>query len=498
MRYAVRNLIRLKARSFLMFIIAFAILFLSMFGAMVVGLCEDNRERFYGPLDGTVYVTNEDYEPYLTYHAAITMCEDAKVITDVSAIKEYTAIFEDLTYVGYGAFQRARYAGEVVDENGKVNYVKGISVVGVTDMDILEEVYSGNLTMTDGTMITKADNHESHNKIIISEELAKANGLSVGDAMILDMPSLYRTEFDVRFDAETDTQDADHYVYVIGGIFQNSIDNTANVSVPWEVNANRVYVPIQTLVDIANCERIQTLYHYTTIEVAGKIFSRHGALNTHPVVIPDRLYFHLSNTRKIGNLCEEINGLGFHEPIVLTEYISDSASSPSARLSETISIILLGIGCVGFVIFGLAILFNMKARHKELAILVALGKNRRAVTISFFIEILLIAMVAVLLSGISLLLMTHMLALPITNYLYSAEISAKFNDITSDMILFGNITGNDTATRIANMAYLFHTYALPSFLLVFAATLALMILIYLFVRIYVNKINALSDVGGKE
>ena len=121
MRYAVRNLIRLKARSFLMFIIVFAILFLSMFGAMVVGLCEDNRERFYGPLDGTVYVTNEDYEPYLTYHAAITMCEDAKVITDISAIKEYTAIFEDLTYIGYDKFQRARYMGETANESGKVN-----------------------------------------------------------------------------------------------------------------------------------------------------------------------------------------------------------------------------------------------------------------------------------------------------------------------------------------------------------------------------------------
>lgn len=53
-------------------------------------------------------------------------------------------------------------------------------------------------------------------------------------------------------------------------------------------------------------------------------------------------------------------------------------------------------------------------------------------------------------------------------------------------------------TQMADMGYLFHTYALPSFLWVLCIILFVMILIYLFVRIYVSKINALSDVGGKE
>ncbi len=497
MRYALRNLIRLKARSFLTFIIAFAILFLSMFGVMVVKVCEDNRARFYGVLDGSVHVTNENYEPYLTYEAAMTLCENSEIITAVSAVKEYIGILENCTYVGYGTFKRERYSGEDTDSDGKVNYVKGISVVGVTDMSILEEVYRGDLTMIDGTMIMESNNEAHHNKIVISEELAEQNGISLGDTMVLDMASLYRTEFDVRFYAENGTKEADKYVYIIGGIFEN-IDNTANVSAPWDANANRVYVPISTLSDIANSERIQTLYSYTTVEVGGKTLPRYGALHENPTVVLDRLYFHLSNTHKMKNLEKEINTLGFYETILLTEYVSDSASSPSARLSETISIILLGIGCVGFVIFGLAILFNMKARHKELAVLVALGKNRRAVTRSFFIEISLLLMVAVLASGVILTMTTDALAVPITNYLYSAEISAKWSDISSDMILFGNGVENMITTQMADMGYLFHTYALPSFLWVLCITLFVMILIYFFVRIYISKINALSDLGGKE
>ncbi len=52
MQYAIRNLIRLKGRSFLTFILAFLILFLSMFGILMVRLCEDSRKNFWGPLDG--------------------------------------------------------------------------------------------------------------------------------------------------------------------------------------------------------------------------------------------------------------------------------------------------------------------------------------------------------------------------------------------------------------------------------------------------------------
>ena len=98
----------------------------------------------------------------------------------------------------------------------------------------------------------------------------------------------------------------------------------------------------------------------------------------------------------------------------------------------------------------------------------------------------------------SIYFLVYALAIPITNYLYSAEISAKWSDISSDMILFGNGVENMITTQMADMGYLFHTYALPSFLWVLCIILFVMILIYLFVRIYVSKINALSDVGGKE
>ena len=71
MRYALRNIIRLKLRSILCFMIIFAIFFLAMFGFLIRLLSEDNREHFYGPLDGSVHVTTEDLKPYIPMKVAV-------------------------------------------------------------------------------------------------------------------------------------------------------------------------------------------------------------------------------------------------------------------------------------------------------------------------------------------------------------------------------------------------------------------------------------------
>lgn len=308
----------------------------------------------------------------------VTIGEDAAVVTGVSAVKEYVGILSGITYVGYGTFVRSRFSGEPTPIGEKTNYLQGIQIVGVTSMDILEEVYGGELTMTAGTMITRANNEAHHSKIVISVELAEQNGLSLGDTVTLDMVSLYAPERGLRGYGELNGKEA--YVYTVGGIYKHRTDNFAGVSEPWLLNANHVYVPISTLDDIANSERIQDMYR-SNIPGVSDLFSEN------PCVIPDSLYLHLSDMSAVNALCEEMNGLGFTEPLLLTEYVSDTASSPSARLSEIVSILLVGVVGVGFAIFFFSVLFNMKARHRELAVLTALGKKRSAVAASFFLEL---------------------------------------------------------------------------------------------------------------
>ena len=120
LHYAIRNILRLKAKSVICLITFSMIFFLSVFGFFMRALCEDSRARFWGPLDGSVHVTNETLDPYLTYDAAATLANDADVITRVSAVKEYTGFFRDALYVGYGNYKRAQFSGEASNKTNTI------------------------------------------------------------------------------------------------------------------------------------------------------------------------------------------------------------------------------------------------------------------------------------------------------------------------------------------------------------------------------------------
>ena len=141
MRYAFRNIIRFKVRSVLSLLVCLAIFFLAMLGYLIRTVCEDARYRFYGPLDGSVHVTDEALQPFLTYDAARVIAEaSGDTVKRISAVKEYVAWFPELEYIGYGTYRRNRYSGEALTEDRKANYLKGFGLFAVTSMEILEEV----------------------------------------------------------------------------------------------------------------------------------------------------------------------------------------------------------------------------------------------------------------------------------------------------------------------------------------------------------------------
>ena len=246
MKHILRNITRLKARSFLTFAIMFSVMFLSMFGNFTVRLCEDNRTRFYGSLDGAYHVTDEEYQPFLTYRAAEMLGEDVPAIEKVSAVKEYACYLDGIEYVGDGSFTRDRVPGDAAQivpgtlgQYTQVYYSKGFRLVCVTSMDIVSEVYSGKLAVTEGTPITEENNTSRHNKIVISEELAEKNGLSIGDTVSLYIYSPFIGDESIDRGKH---DEADCFVFIIGGIYRNREDNSAGVSEPWSVNANSLYV----------------------------------------------------------------------------------------------------------------------------------------------------------------------------------------------------------------------------------------------------------------
>ncbi len=492
LRYAFRNIIRLRSKSIVSFLICFAILFLSMFGFLLRTICEDARYRFYGPLDGSVHITDDAWNPYLTYNAAHVMAEDTTgVISKVSAIKDYVAWFPDMEYVGYGNYRRMRYSGEELTEDRKSNYLKGFGFVAVTSMDILEEVYGGNIQILEGSMITSEDTEKRSNKIVISKELADANGLSLGDTVKLNMLSIFQSELQISRFAITDGLYYKYpleYEYTIGGIYENKIDNTAAVSEPWKLNSNRVYVPITTVEDISKSETIQFFFHEDNIY----------PITENPTVVPDALYFHLHDLKDAKRLEQDINEIGFTKTVKLTEYVSDTSSSPSARFSRILSTMLIGIIAVGFVILLLSVLFHMRARRKELAILSALGKKRSDATFAFFLEYAILMVLSLLISGGLLIYLLSVLTAPLMNYLYSAEIASQFQTENADFFLFEKTSIENVSQNNYDFRYLITEYMQPSMVFALVSAICLLAFIYLLVYRYIARINPLCDVGGKE
>ena len=163
-----------------------------------------------------------------------------------------------------------------------------------------------------------------------------------------------------------------------------------------------------------------------------------------------------------------------------------------------ISIVLIGVITVGMVIFLLAIFFHMKARHRELAMLVALGQNRGLTAFSFFTEILILVSFSIII-GVGLMVGTiSIFEKPFTEYLYSAELFAQFYNERASDLLFGGSMGTAIMNGVNGTKNLITAYLAPSFTFALIESVILLIVCYLFITVYISKINALSGVGGKE
>ncbi len=494
--YAIRNLFRLKGKSFLTFTIAFLILFLSMFGVFVVGICEDSRASFWGPLDGSIHVTDEALSPFLNYDVAELIGNSSEVLEKIAATAEYTVHLVDVSHIGMGEMQRSPGKMELpLYERGtkKIDYRKGFSLQAVSSMAILDEVFTEELIITEGSMITEEDNASRTKKIVISRTVAEQNGLRLGDTIKLDSLSLYLDDQNTNsqylgFGVE-EGRYYEFVPYVIGGIYEHRTDNAVSAKTPVNINENKVFVPISSLVDLSKGELLQ--------KYIDNYFNDSG-MSVKTEIVPSHLYFYMTDASKVEVLENELNEVGFLKNIKLTPYISDAASSPSARLSEIVRALLIGVIIFGFAVLVLSVIFHMKARHRELAVLSALGKKRGAVARSFFTEVSVLTILALFLGSGLLCVLVYFFAEPIGAYLVASEFSASIMPETADLFLIESGVQDTVTSKMGELSYLMKEYAMPSIVFSVLAGFVILLGIYIVVYGYVRNINALSGVGGKE
>ncbi len=452
-------------------------------------------------------MTDDKLSPYLTYDLAEMIESDSEIITKVAAITEYTAHmstiskntghFMGITHIGTGTESVMRSMNKEELKfyprgTKRIDYYKGFTICGISAMDITDEVFMSDLIMTEGRMITDEDTANRAKYAVISERVAEQNELSLGDMVYLDSLSLYLDDKEanlVSLKDETNGRYAEQVPYEIIGLYEHKTDNGSSVDEPYLIHDNKIYVPISSLADIAKGE-FSNIY----------LDENHNDIGTsiELSVIPSHLYFFLTDIGEAKTLEKALNDIGFSKTIKLIPYISDAVSSPSARLAEIISTLIVGVVIFGFAVLILAVIFHMRARHRELAVLSALGQKRNTVAGSFFAEVAILMGFALLTGSSILVFSVSFLAEPITNYLLASEGAASIVTETADTLFAEKEVSDVIIRNIGDETYLFTEYTIPSILFSMMAGVVILIGIYAVVYRYVKKINALSGVGGKE
>ena len=506
MKYALRNLVRMPARTALMFLLLFFVLLLTMFGQFMITLCEEVKARSNGPLDGTVIVTDKDGYAAMYYTVARDISGNCDAIEHIYAVSEKQVWFEDLDYIGEPA---------LFDMKGETDCTQGFMLSSVTSMDICRETYSGEIEMVSGTPITEEDNEKRILKCVVSDALAEKNGLSLGSTVTLSLISIFTKETDAyglagstSLFAKTNGLDRSRdegkigeetyrLKFTVGGIYHNNVKNTSTAPVPYLDNDNRIYVPItvvsDALDDLRNCDQ------------AAVVFSVTGQANTRPTVSTKdfmlgvtTLNYRLKDLSYADGVEKMLNGLGLREEMMLTPFVADAANSPAAALMLIINWCMVGVIGAGSIELFIILIFNMIARKRELSVLAALGKSRMKISLSFFAEIFVVFVVALLICALVFGLAVKTAAKPISEYLEESESSVRYENRSAADVITDNEAAEKREAQLLDFNYLFSEYIATQSLLTALLGSAVIVMAFVIITVLVSKTEVLTSLTGKQ
>lgn len=216
----------------------------------------------------------------------------------------------------------------------------------------------GYLELVEGRHITYRDT----DKVMISEELAKLNGLTLGDKLILRMS---------EFKASMTGQDTEktRVEVEIAGLFHATAKSSTMLS-NWSMD-NALY---------------------TTMDVVGRV---------RPEVLTEgyeKINFYVNDPAKLPEIVKQVNSLPDIDP---TDFVvdadtgdADAVMKPLANMDRLVSILVLLVVAVGAAVLYLVLAGRVKERQAESGILLSLGMSRKNIVFQYLAEAVFIAVFA--------------------------------------------------------------------------------------------------------
>ena len=296
----------------------------------------------------------------------------------------------------------------------------------------MSDFVNGNKKIVSGSMIEADDISKS---IVISEELANANEIAVGD--------------EVRFYIPSD--DSKTFTFTVVGIYEEVIKEESNVGfmgLSAMTTSNNIYTNITSIGEItAATETGDT----TTTQGQGiRIMASNGLTAK----------FYLKNQSDLELYEKELRekGLSEYYQLITNEDEILESLKPIQNLSDYSFTFLIVILIIGAIILGVINMINIRERKYEIGVLRAIGMKKKIVSAQLVTEIIMVAFISLTIGttiGIAL-------SQPVTNSLLANEIESYKNEANQMEENFGSpnfrtspnggnrMGGNNIMQRIIN------------------------------------------------
>lgn len=405
---AISSIVRRKGKSVILFLVVF-ILGNVIAGAVAIQQSTTNVEVETKKKMRPVATVEMDYEAYEKEMSAAAAGEDQAI--NEPKVKDYEKISK-LPYVKrYNLFISSGVGTNklkgVTDPNGGMSYGGSskymFSLKGYNNKDILD-VSEGLIKLTEGDGFTDNDIKKGSDAVIISQEVAEKNNLSVGDNFVLD------AVVEVMMEAEDTEASEEEALQMqpksatfdqpmrVAGIF-NVVQKKADTQQTEEQRSDKEWRAL---------EQMNTIY---TTEGAAKAIQKKsdekmGTSTDEGSAGEESIYYETTYVLKSS---EDMDAFREAADALLPEYYHVVASTDQyeqvagglTKLNTIAKYIVVVAVVATLLILSLVVLLFLRDRKHELGIYLSFGESRGKVIAQIVLELLLISSVALLFSLIT-------------------------------------------------------------------------------------------------
>lgn len=257
--------------------------------------------------------------------------------------------------------------------------------------------------LVEGKHITDTDN----GKILISEQLASTNQLSVGDTLTLTHAKL--GEIDGAYIDEIPIKTAYAKVEVFG-IYKLNVEDTS----------------IKPTAGIAENEI------YASLDVLDELHESESGVYT------GEIDFYITDPAKLENITRNIQlsqTIDWTTHFIRTnDFQYSKIADQLSSLGDLVKILLVLVSVVSAAVLTLLLTMRMRSRMQEAGVLLAAGISKGPIMVGFLLEVLLVAVIAMILS--------YIVSFGVTSFLGHSLFSELQPNLLNDETLTAGMNGN--------------------------------------------------------